>query len=97
MDAQSWTTGTNVMYINPASTKIGIGISSPSELFHINGGALKIGNLASAADRAINMIKIDKQTKQLQKVEELTLYLIKQQETINKLNNRREQLENGKK
>jgi hypothetical protein len=36
----------------------------------------------------------DMQTKLLQKIEELTLYLIQQQETINKLNDRIEQLEN---
>ncbi|MDR0506374.1 MAG: hypothetical protein LBH32_06115 [Dysgonamonadaceae bacterium] len=58
LNAQSWTTGTNVLYTNPSTTKIGVGITAPSELFHINGGALKTGNSVSAADRAINMIKI---------------------------------------
>ena len=55
--AQTWTTGTGVLYTNPSTTKVGIGIS-PTELFHINNGALKIGNSTSANDRAINMIKI---------------------------------------
>jgi len=37
--------------------KVGVGIT-PSELFHVNGGALKIGNGYSPAERAVNMIKI---------------------------------------
>ena len=37
--------------------KVGVGIS-PSELFHVNGGALKIGNGYDANSRAVNMIKI---------------------------------------
>lgn len=55
--AQNWTVGSGLLYNNPLSTKIGVGISTPTELFHLNGGALKIGNSTSATDRAINLIK----------------------------------------
>ena len=37
--------------------KVGIGITAPSELVHINGGALKIGNATSPGDRAVNLLK----------------------------------------
>jgi hypothetical protein len=56
--SQSWTTQTGILYSNPTSTKIGIGLTYPTELLHINGGALKIGNSAGATDRAKNMLKI---------------------------------------
>ena len=55
--SQSWTAGSGILYTNPTTTKIGIGITSPSELVQINGGALKIGNSSSATDRAVNMLK----------------------------------------
>ena len=55
--AQTWTTGSGILYTNPSTTKVGIGIT-PTELFHINGGALKIGNSSGSSDRALNMIKI---------------------------------------
>jgi len=55
--AQSWTPGTGLLYTNPSTTKVGIGIT-PSELFHVNGGALKIGNGTDATSRSVNMIKI---------------------------------------
>ncbi|MBQ6765078.1 MAG: hypothetical protein IJP45_07845 [Paludibacteraceae bacterium] len=45
------------MYVNPDTTKVGIGITSPSERLHINKGALKIGNTSSQADRSINLLK----------------------------------------
>ena len=54
--AQSWSTGSGSLYTNPSTTKIGVGIT-PTELFHINGGALKIGNSTNANDRAVNMLK----------------------------------------
>ena len=56
-NAQTWGQGTGVLYNNPLTTKIGIGISNPAELFHVNGGALKIGNSTSAADRQKNLLK----------------------------------------
>lgn len=56
--AQTWQAGTAKLFTSPDSTKVGIGISSPLERLHINNGALKIGNLSSAAARAVNMIKI---------------------------------------
>ena len=55
--AQSWSTGTSTLYANPTTTKVGIGISSPTERLHINSGALKIGNGTSATDRAQNLLK----------------------------------------
>lgn len=58
MNAQSWSTGTNKIYISPDTTKVGIGITSPTERLHVNKGALKIGNSSAAADRSINMLKI---------------------------------------
>ena len=39
------------------SGNVGIGIV-PTELFHVNGGTLRVGNSSNANDRAINMIKI---------------------------------------
>lgn len=58
INAQSWVTGTNKIYISPDTTKVGIGITSPTERLHINKGALKIGNSSNSADRSINMLKI---------------------------------------
>jgi hypothetical protein len=55
---QTWTSGSGIIYSNPTTTKVGVGITNPSELFQINGGALKIGNSSSANDRAVNMLKI---------------------------------------
>ena len=55
--AQTWSVGTGSLFTNPSTTKVGVGIT-PSELFHVNGGALKIGNGSDANSRAINMIKI---------------------------------------
>ena len=55
--AQTWTSGTNKLYVNPDTTKVGIGITSPTERLHINKGALKIGNTSSQADRSINLLK----------------------------------------
>ncbi len=55
--AQSWTPGSGLLYTNPNTTKVGIGITSPAELLHINGGALKIGNTSSATDRSKNLLK----------------------------------------
>ena len=57
LSAQSWQSGTLKLYTNPDSTKVGIGISSPTELLHINKGALKIGNSTSASDRSKNLLK----------------------------------------
>ena len=37
--------------------KVGVGII-PTELFHVNGGTLKVGNSSNSNDRAVNMIKI---------------------------------------
>jgi len=54
----SWSFGTDLIYTNPTTTKLGIGMNIPTEFVHINGGALKIGNGYSAQDRAVNMIKI---------------------------------------
>lgn len=39
MSAQSWTTGNNLIYINPSTTNVGIGTSQPIELLHVNNGA----------------------------------------------------------
>jgi hypothetical protein len=55
--SQTWTPGTGILYTNPTTTKVGIGLTYPTELFHINGGALKIGNSTSATDRAVSMLK----------------------------------------
>ena len=56
-NAQSWVSGTNKLYANPDTTKVGIGITAPTERLHVNKGALKIGNTSSAADRSINLLK----------------------------------------
>ncbi len=57
LSAQSWQSGTLKLYTSPDTTKVGIGISSPTERLHINNGALKIGNSTAAADRAKNLLK----------------------------------------
>ena len=59
-NAQSWVSVSSgkKLYASPDTTKVGIGITAPTERLHINKGALKIGNSSSATDRAINMIKI---------------------------------------
>ena len=56
-NAQSWVSGTNKLYASPDTTKVGIGITSPTERLHINNGALKIGNSSSASDRNKNLLK----------------------------------------
>ena len=56
--AQSWSSGTNILYANPSTTNVGIGITSPSERLQVNNGALKVGNSSNASDRSVNMIKI---------------------------------------
>ena len=55
--AQSWQTGTNVMYVNPTSTKVGIGTATPLDLLNVDGGTLRIGKTSSATDRALNLLK----------------------------------------
>lgn len=55
--SQSWSYGANKIHTSPDTTKVGIGISSPTERLHINKGALKIGNSSSAVDRSMNMLK----------------------------------------
>ena len=55
--AQTWSYGINKLYTTPDTTRVGIGISTPSERLHINNGALKIGNTTSAADRSKNLLK----------------------------------------
>lgn len=55
--SQSWVSGTQKLYTNPDTTKVGIGITSPTERLHINNGALKIGNSSAAADRQKNLLK----------------------------------------
>ena len=55
--AQTWISGSGLVYTNPTSTRVGIGITNPSERVHINGGALKIGNTTNASDRAVNLLK----------------------------------------
>lgn len=57
MNAQSWTTGNNLIYINPSTTNVGIGTSQPIELLHVNNGALKIGQSVSASARSTNILK----------------------------------------
>jgi len=57
INAQTWTSGTNKLYVNPDTTKVGIGIISSSERLHINKGALKIGNTSFQTDRSINLLK----------------------------------------
>ena len=57
MNAQSWTTGNNLIYINPSTTNVGIGTSQPTELLHVNNGALKIGQSVSASARSTNVLK----------------------------------------
>gem|GEM_PF-4113327 len=58
LSAQSWQSGTLKLYTNPDSTKVGIGINTPTELLHINKGALKIGNSTSASDRSKKLAQI---------------------------------------
>lgn len=55
--SQTWTTGSGLLYSNPTTTKVGIGINSPTELLHVNGGALKIGNSTASTDRTSNVLK----------------------------------------
>ena len=55
--AQSWSSGTNKLYTTPDTTKVGIGITNPTERLHINKGALKIGNSISSSDRSKNLLK----------------------------------------
>ena len=55
--AQTWTAGARKLYNNPLNTWIGVGISTPTELFHVYGGAFKIGNSTSATDRQTNLLK----------------------------------------
>ena len=57
VSAQTWSQGTSSLYVDPNTTKVGIGITSPTERLHINSGALKIGNGTSAIDRAQNLLK----------------------------------------
>jgi len=51
-----FTAGTVRMSINNAGN-VGIGTTSPTERAQINGGALKIGNTTSAADRTVSLLK----------------------------------------
>ncbi|MBQ7210348.1 MAG: hypothetical protein IJS05_05590 [Paludibacteraceae bacterium] len=46
------------MYVNPDTTKVGIGITSPTERLHVNNGVLRVGNGSTGSERAKNMIKI---------------------------------------
>lgn len=55
--AQVWLSGSNKLYVSPDSTKVGIGISTPTERLHINNGALKIGNSTSLVGRNKNVLK----------------------------------------
>ena len=58
--SQIWTStrnGIEILYNNPLTTRIGVGISYPTELFHINGGALKIGNGYDLESRTKNLLK----------------------------------------
>ena len=55
--SQVWTPGTGILYSNPITTKVGIGMTNPSELLQVN-GILKVGNSSNATDRAKGMIKI---------------------------------------
>ena len=38
--SQTWSTGTGILYTNPATTKVGIGTTSPAARLHINNGNL---------------------------------------------------------
>jgi hypothetical protein len=55
--AQSWQTSNNKLFTAPDTTKVGIGITDPTERLHINQGALKIGNSSSPTARSMNMLK----------------------------------------
>jgi len=55
--AQSWTSGTNKLYVTPDTTKVGIGTTSPTERLQVCNGVLKIGNTSSASDRSKNLLK----------------------------------------
>ena len=52
-----WTISGSNITSTPATANVGVGIT-PTERFHIYGGALKIGNSTSPTDREVNMIKI---------------------------------------
>ena len=56
--AQSWTSGSNILYSNPSTVNVGIGTTNPTERLQVTNGALKVGSSSSASDRAQNMIKI---------------------------------------
>ena len=47
-NAQTWTPGapgTNILYANPTSTNVGIGITNPQTKLHVNGSIfLPVGN-----------------------------------------------------
>ncbi len=42
--AQSWSTGSSLLYTNPSTTKVGIGINNPVARLHVAGGDLRVGN-----------------------------------------------------
>lgn len=50
VNAQTWTSGTNKLYVSPDTTKVGIGTSNPNENLQIY-GSLRIGNTSTGSDR----------------------------------------------
>ena len=56
--AQSWVSNFPKIYVNPDTTRVGIGTTNPTERLHVNNGVLRVGNSSTGSDRAKNMIKI---------------------------------------
>ena len=53
--AQSWSSSTGILYTNPTTTKIGIGLNNPSQNLQVLGG-VKIGNSSNSTDRSKSIL-----------------------------------------
>ena len=55
--SQSWSPAAGVMCINPTTTNVGIGTTTPAVKLHIDNGGVKIGNLTDATSRTNNLLR----------------------------------------